>query len=127
MEMVNWQRLAGSWGIRLFTEDGTLYRFAGFKEPVGSGSGLDVKGWMMTFVLQERERLAKFFKSTYRLDMLDRELSVKGWNWGTAKFNGSVLGFEVGKSDAFEVPLYYVNQCIPGKNECTLEFHSVRM
>ena len=57
--------------------------------------------------------------------MLDRELSVKGWNYGTANFNGSVLGFEVGKADAFEIPLGYVNQCLPGKNEVTLEFHSV--
>ncbi len=70
--------------------------------------------------------MAKFFKSSYKLEMLDRELSVKGWNSGSANFNGSVLGFEVGKADAFEVPLPYVNQCISGKNEITLEFHSVR-
>ncbi len=57
--------------------------------------------------------------------MLDRELSVKGWNYGAANFNGSVLGFEVGKADAFEVPLPYVNQCNSGKNEITLEFGAV--
>lgn len=34
IEMVNWQRLAGSWGIRIFTGDGKLHRFAGFKEAV---------------------------------------------------------------------------------------------
>lgn len=34
LEMVNWQRLAGSWGLRVFTKDGDLYRFAGFKEAV---------------------------------------------------------------------------------------------
>ncbi len=58
--------------------------------------------------------------------MLDRELSVKGWNYGTVNFEGSVLGFEVGGkgADAFEVPLPYVNQCIQGKNEITLEFHT---
>lgn len=71
--------------------------------------------------------MAKFFKTTYKMDMLDRELSVKGWNWGSANFNGGVLGFEVGGSgDAFEIPLQYVNQCIPGKNEVTLEYHLVR-
>ncbi len=104
VELVNWQRLAGGWGIRIFTKDGDLKRFAGFKDA-------------------ERQRLANFFKETYDLDMLDRELSVKGWNWGTANFHGTVLGFEVGKSDAFEIPLTYVNQCIPGKNEVTMEFH----
>ena len=35
--------------------------------------------------------------------MLDRELSVKGWNWGTANFKGASLSFEVGKTDAFEI------------------------
>ena len=37
--------------------------------------------------------------------MLDRELSYKGYNWGTANFNGSVLSFEIGSADAFEIPL----------------------
>jgi len=103
IELVNWQRLAGVWGIRMFTKDGSLHRFAGFKEP-------------------ERERIAKHFSDNFNLDMLDRELSVKGWNWGTANFNGSVLNFEVGKYDAFEIPLTYVNHCNTAKNEVTLEF-----
>ena len=34
--------------------------------------------------------------------------------------------FQTGNSDAFEIPLGYVNQCNPGKNEVTLEFHPVR-
>jgi len=103
VEMVNWQRLAGGWGIRMFTKDGNLHRFAGFKEA-------------------ERDRVAKHFSSNYNLDMLDRELSVKGWNWGAASFNGNVLSFEVGKNDAFEIPLNYVNNCMTSKNEVTLEF-----
>merc|ERR1719411_1743876 len=103
MELVNWQRLAGGWGIRIFTKEGKLHRFAGFRD-------------------NDRERLAKFFTQTYQKDMLDRELSVKGWNWGTANFNGNVLSFEVGKHDAFEVPLTYVNHCTSAKNEVTLEF-----
>ena len=43
--------------------------------------------------------------------------SVKGWNWGTANFNGSTLAFEVGKHDAFEIPLTYVSSCANAKNE----------
>lgn len=57
--------------------------------------------------------------------MLEKELSLKGWNWGTAKFNGSVLSFDVGNHTAFEIPLYDVSQCNTGKNEVTLEFHQV--
>jgi len=103
VEMVNWQRLAGGWGIRMFTKEGNLHRYAGFKEA-------------------ERERVAKHFSTNYNLDMLDRELSVKGWNWGSASFNGNVLSFEVGKNDAFEIPLNYVSTCTSAKNEVTLEF-----
>lgn len=105
IDVVNWQRLAGSWGIRIFTNDGKLHRFAGFKE-------------------DEREKLAKFFGRTYGKDMLDRELSVKGWNWGKAIFNGDSLSFEVDKTDAFEIPLPSVQQCTTGKNEVALEFNA---
>ncbi len=104
IELVNWQRLAGTWGIRLFTKNGELHRFAGFKD-------------------SERDKLARFFKQRYDLEMLDRELSVKGHNWGNANFDGSVMKFEIGKSDGFEVPLKYVNQCVTAKNEASMEFH----
>jgi structure-specific recognition protein 1 len=103
IDIVNWQRIAGVWGIRIFTKDGQLHRFAGFKEA-------------------ERDRVAKHFSTSFNIEMLDRELSVKGWNWGAANFNGSVLNFEVGKHDAFEIPLPYVSHCSTAKNEVTLEF-----
>ncbi|XP_047113835.1 FACT complex subunit Ssrp1 isoform X1 [Schistocerca piceifrons] len=104
LELVNWQRLVGSWGIRLFLKNGILHRFAGFKEA-------------------EQEKVAKFFSSNYKKDMLEKELSLKGWNWGTAKFSGAVLSFDVGSNTAFEIPLNNVSQCTTGKNEVTLEFH----
>lgn len=106
-DMVNFQNFAGTWGIRVFLNNGTLHRFVGFKE-------------------SEKEKIAKFFKSSYKIDMLDRELSMKGWNWGTAKFNGAVLSFDVGSHSAFEIPLNHVSQCTGGKNEITMEFHQVK-
>lgn len=57
--------------------------------------------------------------------MLEKELSLKGWNWGTAKFLGSVLSFEVNNLCAFEIPLNYVSHSTTAKNEVTLEFHQV--
>lgn len=59
--------------------------------------------------------------------MLEKELAIKGWNWGSAKFNGSILSFDVGNLTAFEIPLNNVSQCTTGKNEVTLEFHQVRV
>ncbi|XP_026327139.1 FACT complex subunit Ssrp1 [Hyposmocoma kahamanoa] len=104
IELVNFQKFIGSFGLRIFMKNGTLHRFGGFKE-------------------EEREKVAKFFKTNYNKDMLEKELSLKGWNWGTAKFNGAVLSFNVGSNTAFEIPLHYVSQCNTGKNEVTLEFH----
>jgi structure-specific recognition protein 1 len=103
-EAVNFQNFAGSLGIRVFLKNGALHRYVGFKD-------------------SEKERIAKFFSNTYKIDMLEKELSLKGWNWGTAKFNGSVLSFEVGHNSAFEIPLNHVSQCTAGKNEITMEFH----
>jgi len=34
LDIVNWQRLIGTWGIRIFLKNGTLHRFGGFKEGV---------------------------------------------------------------------------------------------
>ncbi|CAH2048719.1 unnamed protein product, partial [Iphiclides podalirius] len=104
IDLVNFQKFIGSWGLRIFLKNGTLHRYGGFKEG-------------------EQEKVAKFFKSNYNKDMLEKELSLKGWNWGTAKFNGAVLSFNVGSNTAFEIPLHYVSQCNTGKNEVTLEFH----
>ncbi|KAJ8934564.1 hypothetical protein NQ318_017263 [Aromia moschata] len=73
--------------------------------------------------IQKRKKLQSFFSSTYKIDMLERELSMKGWNWGTAKFTGSVLSFDIGHNTAFEIPLNHVSQCTAGKNEITMEFH----
>lgn len=57
--------------------------------------------------------------------MLEKELALKGWNWGSAKFNGSILSFDIANLTAFEIPLNNVSQCTTGKNEVTLEFHQV--
>ncbi|KAK5644541.1 hypothetical protein RI129_005841 [Pyrocoelia pectoralis] len=104
IDMVNFQNFVGNWGLRIFLKNGVLYRFVGFKEG-------------------EKEKIAKFFSSSYNKETLEKELSLKGWNWGTAKFNGSVLGFDIGEKTVFEIPLNHVSQCVTGKNEVTLEFH----
>lgn len=40
------------------------------------------------FDLQEFEKLSDFFKTHYRLELMEKDLCVKGWNWGTVKFGG---------------------------------------
>ncbi|XP_035206480.1 FACT complex subunit Ssrp1-like [Stegodyphus dumicola] len=104
IESLKWQRLATTHGLRLMLKNGTVYRFGGFQET-------------------DREKLEKFFSSNFSIELKNKELCLKGWNWGTAKFEGSVLSFDVDKNTAFEVPLPNVSHCINAKNEVTLEFH----
>lgn len=104
IDVVNFHKLVGTFGIRIFTKNGTLVRFMGFK------SG-------------DEGKLADFFKKHYQQDMLEKEMSLRGWNWGTVHFNGSVLSLDCERKSSFEIPLQHVSQCQTGKNEVTLEFH----
>lgn len=104
MDFVNFQRMLDTYGIRIFMKNGALHRFSGFKEG-------------------DQEKIASYFKKNYKQEMLEKELSYRGWNWGTANFAGSLLSFNVDTKTSFEIPLDVVSQCTPGKNEVTMEFH----
>lgn len=103
IELVNFQKFVGHFGLRIFLKNGSLHRFTGFKD--------------------DEKKIAEFFKTNYKLDMLEKELSMRGWNWGNVNFKGDVLSFNIGEKTAFEIPLSNVSQCNTGKNEITLEFH----
>ncbi|KAG8192979.1 hypothetical protein JTE90_028100 [Oedothorax gibbosus] len=104
VESISKQRVAATPGLRIMLNSGTMYRFTGFNET-------------------DYEKLTKFFQTNYEKELKSKELCLKGWNWGTAKFLGSVLSFDVDKSTAFEIPLPDVSHCTHAKNEVTLEFH----
>ncbi|KAG2464700.1 SSRP1 protein, partial [Polypterus senegalus] len=99
-----WRRVALGHGIRLQTKAGHVYKYDGFREV-------------------DFEKMAEYFKSNYRVTLTEKDLCVKGWNWGTARFGGQLLSFDINDQPAFEVPLTNVSQCTTGKNEVTLEFH----
>lgn len=44
-----------------------------------------------TFVHQDFEKISEFFKANYSLELMEKDMCVKGWNWGTAKFSGDSL------------------------------------
>ena len=71
----------------------------------------------------EFEKLSDFLKTHYRLELMEKDLCVKGWNWGTVKFGGQLLYFNIGDQPVFEILLSNVSQYTTGKNEVTLEFH----
>lgn len=104
LDFVNWQKLVGTWALRIFLKNGSLHRFSGFKE-------------------SEIEKICSFFKTNFKINVSEKDLSVKGWNWGATKFIGNVLSFDVNNTTAFEIPLKDVSQCTTGKNEVAVEFH----
>lgn len=68
----------------------------------------------------DEQKIASFAKKNYKLE---KELSMRGWNWVTVHFKGSVLSFDFDSKKSFEIPLNHVSQCNTGKNEVTAEFH----
>uniref|UniRef100_A0AAQ6A930 FACT complex subunit SSRP1 n=1 Tax=Amphiprion ocellaris TaxID=80972 RepID=A0AAQ6A930_AMPOC len=104
LNMAQWRRVCLGHGIKLGTSTGHIYKYDGFRDT-------------------DFEKISEFFKANYKLDLTEKDMCVKGWNWGTAKFSGPLLSFDVNDSTAFEIPLSNVSQCATGKNEVTLEFH----
>ncbi|KAF4094216.1 hypothetical protein AMELA_G00010440 [Ameiurus melas] len=102
--LAQWRRVCLGHGIKLATSNGHVYKYDGFKDT-------------------DFEKIAAFFKTNYKVELTEKDMCVKGWNWGTAKFSGPLLSFDINDSPAFEIPLANVSQCTTGKNEVTVEFH----
>ncbi|XP_077588589.1 FACT complex subunit SSRP1a [Stigmatopora nigra] len=104
LNVAQWRRVCLGHGIKLTTSTGHIYKYDGFRDT-------------------DFEKISEFFKANYSVELAEKDMCVKGWNWGAAKFSGPLLSFEVNDNSAFEVPLANVSQCATGKNEVTLEFH----
>eukprot|EP00057_Strongylocentrotus_purpuratus_P013181 XP_011667655.1 PREDICTED: FACT complex subunit SSRP1 [Strongylocentrotus purpuratus] len=104
IERTNWIRVARGLELKLCLKSGSVFKYDGFKE-------------------SDREKVADFLQRHYSVELLDKELSLKGWNWGTARFEGSELDFHVDKKSAFQLPLGNVSHATTAKNEVILEFH----
>ncbi|CDQ61243.1 unnamed protein product [Oncorhynchus mykiss] len=104
LSVATWRRVCLGHGIKLATSSGHVYKYDGFRDT-------------------DYERISEFFKANYKVELTEKDMCVKGWNWGTAKFSGPLLSFDVNDSSVFEIPLASVSQCATGKNEVTLEFH----
>ncbi|XP_022102132.1 FACT complex subunit SSRP1-like [Acanthaster planci] len=100
----NWLRVAKGYELKLRLQNGTIFKYDGFQE-------------------SDQEKLTEFIRNNYNLSLDEVELAVKGRNWGSAKFNGTELAFEVDKKPAFHIPLGNVSHSTTAKNEVILEFH----
>src|ERR1700738_3149920 len=75
------------------------------------------------FLENQQERVFASMKDHFDVNVENREHSLKGWNWGKAKFEGNELVFATGGRAGFEVPLSKVsNTNLVGKTEVAVEF-----
>ncbi|KDN51305.1 FACT complex subunit POB3 [Tilletiaria anomala UBC 951] len=75
------------------------------------------------FSRDDRERLAATIKSYYGMTLTDRQISTRGWNWGSAEIEQDDVQFLVNEKLAFEVPLSHIaNSNVAGKTEVSIEF-----
>ncbi|XP_071946371.1 FACT complex subunit SSRP1-like isoform X2 [Antedon mediterranea] len=104
LEVASWIQVARGHELKLFQKNGTVFKFDGFKDT-------------------DFENLSAFIKRNYEISLEEKELSVKGWNWGEPNFNGSEMSFEVNNKSCFSIPLGNVAHATKSKNEVVLEFH----
>ncbi len=52
---------------------------------------LHVLNFPLSFYAQDLEKISEYFKANYKVELVEKDMSVKGWNWGTAKFNGQCI------------------------------------
>lgn len=104
IESVKWMKVARGYRLKVVMTSGYTHLFDGFKEA-------------------EFDSLKEFLSKNYSLILEEQELSVKGWNWGSAEFSNQTMAFNIDKKTAFEIPLRDVSQAVAGKNEVTIEFH----
>ncbi|KZS93658.1 SSrecog-domain-containing protein [Sistotremastrum niveocremeum HHB9708] len=109
-----WLRVARNYQLRLF---------------LNAKKDEDDEGRRMTFdgfAREDHEKIIGLMKQHYDVGVETKEISVKGWNWGTTDFEGRDLTFLVSNKTLFEVPLTTVsNSNIAGKTEVSLEFATV--
>lgn len=75
-----WHRLPTCCCVRLMLDNGQITRFMGFKE-------------------NDFDKLRNYMQTNFDIELKPKDLCLRGWNWGTAEFKGSVLSFDVeGKS-----------------------------
>ncbi|GJJ14142.1 hypothetical protein Clacol_008401 [Clathrus columnatus] len=88
--------------------------------------GLKEKGKRITFdgfIKEDHEKLAALMKQHFSVTVETKEVTFKGWNWGSVDFQGPDLVFMVSNRPSFEIPLDTVaNSNIAGKTEVSLEF-----
>ncbi|CED82396.1 ssrecog-domain-containing protein [Phaffia rhodozyma] len=71
---------------------------------------------------EDHDRIAKYIKQHWDINLEHKETSLKGWNWGQVDVQGPNLAFLVSDKPSFTIPLSSIaNSNIAGKTEVSLE------
>lgn len=101
---LNWNRIALEFGVRIILKNGSFHRYGGFHD-------------------YDFEKLSKFCQTNFGVELKQKDISLKGHNWGVAQFDGALMSFDNDRSTIFELPLNKVSHCTSAKTEVTLQFH----
>ncbi|WFD00967.1 FACT complex subunit [Malassezia yamatoensis] len=75
------------------------------------------------FQREDHDRLAKTVRDCYDKPLETQEISVRGWNWGSAEVDDRDMKFLVRDKLAFALPLATIaNSNIAGRTEVSMEF-----
>ncbi|KAJ1921183.1 FACT complex subunit [Mycoemilia scoparia] len=106
---IQWQRVAKGFGIRIWLKDGTLHKLDGFDRDDYDSM---------------KDAVKRFYKG---ITLENRDVSLKGWNWGKTDFEGQNLTFKVENKPMFDIPMNQVsNTNLAGKNEVSIELQPTR-
>ncbi|KAJ3099368.1 FACT complex subunit [Phlyctochytrium planicorne] len=98
----SWYRCSRDFELRVELDNGIVHKFDGFQRDSFE-------------VVEEYMRL-------YGITLEEKDLALRGYNWGKCEFQGSYMTFNVGNKPAFEVPLVDVaGATLSGKHEVSLE------
>ncbi|KAI0826833.1 SSrecog-domain-containing protein [Trametes gibbosa] len=104
IKWAQWIRVARNYQLRVGLKDRSRETFDGF-------------------VREDHDKLAHLLKQHFSITLEQKEVSLKGWNWGVTDFQGQDLAFLVSNKTTFELPLTHVaNSNIAGRTEVSLEF-----
>ncbi|KAJ3118075.1 FACT complex subunit [Phlyctochytrium bullatum] len=103
IKKAHWLRCAREFELRIELNSGVAHKFDGFQR-----DSFDV--------------VSHYMKSTYGIVLEQKEMSLRGYNWGKCEFQGNYMTFNVANKPAFEVPLADVaGATLSGKHEVSLE------
>ncbi|KAJ3065924.1 FACT complex subunit [Podochytrium sp. JEL0797] len=99
-----WQRCAKDFELRIELNSGAVHKFDGFSR-------------------DSFDAVSDALFKNYNVTLDHKDVSLRGYNWGKAEFQGNSLTFKVDRKNAFEIPLTDVANTAPiGKNDVSIEF-----